>query len=154
MTDGPLLHPGTRGQMAEANAKRGSPAARPLSPHLQVYSPEVNMVMSILHRVTGAALYAGTAIVAWVLAAAASGPDYFAFVTGLLGSWPGLIVLMGYTWALLHHLAGGVRHFIWDTGRGYEPAMIDLLSWATLAVSLTLTALIWGYLLLAAGGTP
>ncbi|MCC7253329.1 succinate dehydrogenase, cytochrome b556 subunit [Hyphomicrobium sp.] len=138
--------------MAEANAKRGSTAARPLSPHLQVYSLEVNMVMSILHRITGAALYVGTVLVAWVLVAAASGPDAFAYVTGLLGTWPGLFVLFGYTWALLHHLVGGVRHFLWDTGRGYDIASIDLLSWATLGVSVGLTLLIWGYVLLSAGG--
>jgi succinate dehydrogenase / fumarate reductase cytochrome b subunit len=138
--------------MAEANAKRGSQAARPLSPHLQIYSPEVNMVMSILHRITGAALYVGTLIVTCVLVAAANGSASFDYVTGLLGTWPGLIVLFGYTWALLHHLAGGVRHFIWDTGRGYDIPSIDLLSWATLAVSGGLTLLVWGYVLLSSGG--
>lgn len=138
--------------MADANAKPGSQAARPLSPHLQIYSPLINMVMSILHRLTGVALYAGTVLVVWVLVAAASGPDYFATVTGLLGTWPGLIVLFGYTWALLHHLVGGIRHFIWDTGHGYDLKMIDLLSWGTLAVSATLTLLIWGYVLLSTGG--
>lgn len=140
--------------MAEANAKRGSQAARPLSPHLQIYSPLINMVMSILHRITGAALYIGTVLVVWVLAAAASGPDYFSYVTGLLGTWPGLIVLFGYTWALLHHLVGGLRHFLWDTGRGYALETIDLLSWGTLAVSGTLTLLIWGYVLFSSGGAP
>ena len=138
--------------MADANAKRVSQAARPLSPHLQVYSPLINMVMSILHRLTGAALYVGTVLVAWVLVAAASGPASFDYVTGLLGTWPGLIVLFGYTWALLHHLVGGIRHFISDTGHGYEPATIDLLSWGTLAVSGTLTLLVWAYVLLSSGG--
>ena len=138
--------------MAEANATRGSKAARPLSPHLSIYRPLINMVMSILHRITGAALYMGTLLVAWVLVAAASGPDYFAYVTGLLGTWPGLIVLFGYTWALLHHLVGGLRHFLWDTGHGYELSTIDLLSWGTLAGSATLTLLIWGVVLLRAGG--
>ncbi|MGE0023374.1 MAG: succinate dehydrogenase, cytochrome b556 subunit [Hyphomicrobium sp.] len=138
--------------MADANAKVGSQAERPLSPHLQIYKPEVNMVMSILHRITGGALYAGTLLLVWVLTAAASGPDYFGYVTGLLGTWPGLIVLFGYTWALLHHLVGGLRHFIWDTGRGFDLKTIDLMSWGTLAVSLLLTLAIWGYVLLSAGG--
>jgi succinate dehydrogenase / fumarate reductase cytochrome b subunit len=138
--------------MAEANAKRGSRAERPLSPHLQIYKMPINMVMSIVHRITGGALYVGTLLVAWVLIAAASGPDYFAYVTGLLGTWPGLFVLFGYTWALLHHLVGGIRHFVWDTGHGYELHTVDLLSWGTLAVSVTLTLLIWGYVLLAGGG--
>lgn len=140
--------------MADAKAKHGSPAARPLSPHLQIYRPLINMVMSILHRLTGAALYIGTLLVVWVLIAAASGPDTFSHVTGLLGTWPGLIVLFGYTWALLHHLVGGIRHFIWDTGHGYELATIDLLSWGTLAISATLTLAIWGYVLSSGGATP
>ena len=96
----------------------------------------------------------GTVLVAWVLVAAASGPDYFGYVTGLLGTWPGQLVLFGYTWALLHHLTGGIRHFIWDTGRGYDPAMIDLLSWGTLAVSGTATVLIWLYAILSGGAAP
>lgn len=139
--------------MADADAKRGSKAARPLSPHITIYRPPVNMVMSIIHRLTGAALYVGTVLAACVLIAAASGPEAFDTMTGLLATWPGQIVLIGYTWALLHHLVGGVRHFIWDTGHGYDLATVDLLSWGTLAVSVTATLSIWGYLLLAAGGT-
>ncbi len=138
--------------MAEADTTRGSKAARPLSPHLQIYKMPINMTMSIVHRITGAALYVGTVLVACVLVATASGAETFAHVTGLLGTWPGLIVLFGYTWALLHHLVGGIRHFIWDTGRGYEHATIDLLCWGTLAVSVTLTLALWGYVLLSAGG--
>jgi succinate dehydrogenase / fumarate reductase cytochrome b subunit len=137
--------------MADAKTERGSHAARPLSPHLQIYRLEINMVMSIVHRLTGAALYFGTLLVAWVLIAAATGPDYFGFVTSLLATWPGQIVLFGYTWALLHHAAGGIRHFIWDTGHGYDLSTIDLLSWGSLAVSGTLTVLIWIYVLSNAG---
>ena len=117
--------------------------SRPLSPHLQVYKPIPTMVMSIVHRITGAALYVGSLLLAVWLLAAASGPDYYDYVAGLLGSWPGKIVLLGYTWALMHHLLGGLRHFIWDTGRGYDLKTVDLLSWGTLAGSLVLTALIW-----------
>lgn len=131
--------------MAGADSGRGASAARPLSPHLQIYSPLINMVMSIVHRMTGAALYFGTLLLAWWLIAAATGPEYFAFVNGIFGSWFGRLVLFGYTWALFHHMAGGVRHFIWDTGRGYELSTIDLLSWSTLGVSLALTALVWLY---------
>lgn len=134
--------------MADANVKRGSKAERPLSPHLQVYKMPVNMVMSIVHRITGGALYVGTLIVVAVLVAAASGSEAYAFVTGLLGSWLGLPVIFGYTWALSHHMAGGIRHFIWDTGAGYELDTVDFLSWATLAVSVVMTLLIWGYVLL------
>jgi succinate dehydrogenase / fumarate reductase cytochrome b subunit len=122
---------------------RSARPERPLSPHLQIYSPLINMMMSIVHRITGAALYIGSLLLAWWLFAAASGPDYYDFVAGVLGSWPGKVVLLGYTWALMHHLLGGLRHFIWDTGRGYDLKTVDLLSWGTLAGSLLLTALIW-----------
>ncbi len=97
--------------MAGAKSERGSASARPLSPHLQIYAPEINMVMSIVHRMTGAALYFGTLILAWVLIAAATGPDYFNYVTGLLGTWPGQIVLIGYTWALHPSHAGRLPPF-------------------------------------------
>ena len=98
--------------MSEATSGRGAKIERPLSPHLQIYSPLVNMVMSILHRLTGAALYLGTIILAAWLVAAASGPEAFATVSSLLDTWPGRIVLLGYTWALMHHALGGIRHFI------------------------------------------
>lgn len=116
---------------------------RPLSPHLQVYRPLVNMIMSILHRATGAALYIGTLLLAWWLLSAASGPEAFAAVSDFFNSWLGRLILFGYTWALVHHMLGGIRHFIWDTGRGYELDTVDRLSWATIIGSVTLTALIW-----------
>jgi succinate dehydrogenase / fumarate reductase, cytochrome b subunit len=126
-----------------ANADTQRPKARPLSPHLQIYSPLINMVMSILHRITGAALYVGTLLLAWWLVAAASGPEYFAYVNGILGSPLGLVVLLGYSWALLHHMIGGIRHLIWDTGRGFDLASVDRLSWGTIVLSLALTAVLW-----------
>lgn len=129
---------------------RGAPQ-RPLSPHLQVYAFPINMAMSILHRVTGAALYFGTLLLAWWLIAAASGPDYFASVSSVFASWPGQVVLLGYTWALLHHLLGGLRHFLWDTGRGYDLKSIDTLGWATIIISLGLTAAIWAAVYLGYG---
>lgn len=116
---------------------------RPLSPHLSIYKPIPTMVMSILHRATGIALYAGTILVAWWLIAAASGPDYFAFVQGFFGSWFGRLVLFGYTWALMHHLLGGFRHFIWDAGAMFDKHVATKMAWATLAGSVVLTILIW-----------
>jgi succinate dehydrogenase / fumarate reductase cytochrome b subunit len=118
-------------------------ASRPLSPHIQIYRWPRTMAMSIAHRVTGAALYVGTILLVWWLVAAASGPRYFHFVNGLLGSWIGLIVLFGYSWALIHHALGGVRHFIWDTGSGLDIASVDLLSWGTIVMSVLLTAGLW-----------
>lgn len=129
--------------MADLSSGRRVQPARPLSPHLQIYSPLINMVMSILHRITGAALYFGTLLLAWWLIAAATGPDYFAFVSGLFASLPGKLVLIGYSWALIHHMLGGLRHFIWDTGRGYDLKTIDQLSWGTILGSVALTAMVW-----------
>ena len=137
---------GIGGEMAGAKSG-GAAAGRPLSPHLQIYRPLVNMTMSIVHRLTGAALYFGTLLLAWWLIAAATGPAYFELVNTWLGSPPGLVVLVGYTWALLHHMIGGIRHLIWDTGRGFSLGSINALSWMTILLSLLLTAAIWGYAL-------
>lgn len=114
-----------------------------MSPHLQVYSPLINMMMSILHRITGAALYFGTFLLAWWLAALAAGPGYYEMVTSVMGWLPVKLVLLGYTWALVNHALGGIRHFIWDTGRGYALGTIDLLCWGTLVLSLLLTVAVW-----------
>ena len=119
------------------------PRPRPLSPHLLIYRPEINMVMSIVHRITGGALYFGTLLLVWWLIAAASGQAYFEDVSGLLSSLPGQVVLLGYTWALIHHTLGGVRHMIWDTGRALDLPSVDRLSWLTLIGSAALTMVVW-----------
>ncbi|KAB2944156.1 MAG: succinate dehydrogenase, cytochrome b556 subunit [Hyphomicrobium sp.] len=119
---------------------------RPLSPHLQIYRPQINMVMSILHRITGAALYVGSLLIAWWLIAAATSPEYFAFVNGLFATWPGMVVIVGYSWALIHHLLGGLRHFVWDTGAGLDIGSVDLLSWSTIVLSVLLTGALWLYI--------
>ena len=133
-----------------AEAKRA--IERPLSPHLGIYRLTINMVMSIVHRMTGAALYLGTALLAWWLVALAIGPKYFAFVNGIFGSIPGKIVLFGYTWALMHHMLGGIRHLIWDTGRGFDLRMVNILSWLTIVGSVTLTGSIWAIGIAMRGG--
>lgn len=137
--------------MASAETQAGKVRQRPLSPHLQVYKPLINMVMSIVHRITGAALYFGTLLLAWWLVAAAAGPDYFAFVNGLFATPIGMLVLVGYTWALLHHMLGGIRHLIWDTGRGFDLGTVNLMSWSTIIGSLALTAGLWAWALRAKG---
>jgi succinate dehydrogenase cytochrome b subunit len=137
--------------MAEAELEKGQGVNRPLSPHLSIYTPRINMVMSILHRLTGAALYVGTLLLAWWLIAAAMGPDYFSYVKTILGSWPGQLVLFGYTWALIHHMLGGLRHFIWDFGRGFDLESVDRLCWGSLAASVILTIAVWVYVLFGAG---
>ena len=124
-------------------------AARPLSPHLQVYRPLINMMMSIAHRITGAALYGGTILMAWWLMAAAFSPEQFALANAIFASWFGRLVLIGFTWALFHHLVGGIRHLIWDTGRGFELKTVDLMSWGTPVISIGLTLAVWAMALLA-----
>ena len=136
-----------------AGAETHAPARkeRPLSPHLQIYKPLINMVMSIVHRITGVALYLGTLLLAWWLIAAAVGPGYFDFVNGIFGSPLGLAILFGYTWALIHHMFGGIRHLIWDTGRGFDLDTVSRMSWATLIGSVLATAGIWLCVLRAKG---
>ena len=118
-------------------------AQRPLSPHLGIYRMQITMAMSIIHRITGAALYFGTVLLAAWLISAATSPDAFRFVNGLLGHPLGLLVLFGYTWALIHHMFGGIRHLIWDTGRGLDKASADTICWLTLIGSIGLTAALW-----------
>lgn len=116
---------------------------RPLSPHLQIYKPIPTMVMSILHRMTGVGLYFGTLLFGWWILAAAISPEYFDWVNGLFSTFIGRLLLFGFTWALMHHFAGGLRHFLWDTGRGFDKHFSTKLAWATLAFSLATTLVIW-----------
>jgi succinate dehydrogenase cytochrome b subunit len=132
--------------MAEAKG----PAARPLSPHLQIYRPTLTMMMSIVHRITGAALYFGTLLLAWWLLAAATGPTAYAAFQSAASSFIGRVVLFGYTWALIHHMLGGLRHFVWDTGHGLGPAEREWLVRANLVGSIVLAIILWivgGYLM-------
>ena len=101
------------------------------------------MVMSILHRITGAALYFGMALFAWWLISAAYGPPYFRFVNGLFGSIVGQVILFGFTWALIHHMLGGLRHFVWDLGHGFALKTANAMAWATIIGSVLLTILLW-----------
>jgi succinate dehydrogenase / fumarate reductase, cytochrome b subunit len=119
------------------------PAGRPLSPHLSIYHLSITMVMSGLHRISGIVLYFGSAVVAWWLIAAASGPNAYANVQWFMGTWIGRLFLLGYTWTLIHHTLGGVRHLIWDTGRGLGAGERELLAGATLFGSITFTIVLW-----------
>jgi succinate dehydrogenase / fumarate reductase cytochrome b subunit len=130
--------------MAEAKNRTVSPEARrPLSPHLQIYRPMLTMMMSIMHRITGIALYAGTLLLAWWLIAAATDARAFDTANSVLTSILGRLVLLGFTWALFHHMLGGIRHFIWDTGRGMDHPEREYLAQATLIGGFVLTAVVW-----------
>jgi succinate dehydrogenase / fumarate reductase, cytochrome b subunit len=122
---------------------------RPLSPHLQIYRPMLTMMMSIAHRISGAANAAGFLLLAWWLVAIATGPEAYAQVSSVFNSIPGRLVLFLFTWSLVHHMLGGIRHLIWDTGRGLDKTSIEVFAWLTIIGSTLLTVLIWyaGYAL-------
>ena len=133
----------------EAGSTAGPRRARPVSPHLQVYKMMLTFVMSGFHRITGAVLYFGMLLIAWWLIAAASGPNAYSYFEWFMGSLIGRLVLFGYTWGLLHHTLGGIRHLIWDTGHGFGPHEREWLTMATLVGGVVLTILVWiiGYFL-------
>jgi succinate dehydrogenase / fumarate reductase cytochrome b subunit len=122
---------------------------RPLSPHLQIYRPQLTSVLSILHRVTGMALSVGTILLVYWLIAAASGPGAFAAAEAVVGSWIGLVLLFGWTFALFFHLANGIRHLFWDAGLGFELKAVYASGWTVVAVAtaLTLVSFIAGFAL-------
>ena len=116
---------------------------RPLSPHLQIYAPMLTMMMSIVHRVTGTILFFATLLLAWWLISAAAGPAYFDLVHGLLTSIIGRFILLGCTWALIHHALGGLKHLLWDTGRGFELATVEKMAKGSIVLSVLLTIVVW-----------
>ncbi|WPZ35393.1 succinate dehydrogenase, cytochrome b556 subunit [Thalassobaculum sp. OXR-137] len=116
---------------------------RPLSPHLQVYKPQLTSIMSIAHRATGIALAVGTLLLVWWLLAAAAGPDAFATAHGFLGSWFGMLILFGFTYALMYHLCNGIRHLFWDAGYGFELETAYKSGWIAVGASVALTVLAW-----------
>jgi succinate dehydrogenase / fumarate reductase cytochrome b subunit len=114
---------------------------RPISPHLQVYRPQLTSVLSILHRITGVALAVGTILLVYWLIAAASGPEAFASAEALIGSWLGRILLFGWTFALYFHLTNGIRHLFWDAGFGFELKTVYASGWTVVALAAVLTLL-------------
>ena len=123
--------------------ERATGRPRPLSPHLQIYRPQITSVLSILHRATGIALSVGTLMLTWWLVAAASGPAAFASAQGFIASWFGLLLLFGWTFALFFHLCNGIRHLFWDAGQGLEIKQVYASGWAVVAASGGLTVLAW-----------
>jgi succinate dehydrogenase / fumarate reductase, cytochrome b subunit len=93
---------------------------RPMSPHLQIYKPQITSVMSILHRITGCALSVGLLMFLWFIAAIAGGPESYSFFVSFSSSFLGIIVIFGFVLALSYHLCNGIRHLAWDLGFGYD----------------------------------
>lgn len=115
-----------------ADVNRGN---RPLSPHLSIYRPQLTSVTSIFARITGVALLGAAVLVVWWFLAAASGPEYFAFVNGLMTSWFGDLVMFAALWAVCYHFLSGLRHLYWDTGRGFDIKTADKLAWGVIGGS-------------------
>ena len=116
---------------------------RPISPHLQIYKPQITSALSILHRITGGVLVVGTLVLVYWLGAIAAGPEAYAQAKAILGSFIGKVALFGWTWALFYHLANGIRHLVWDAGYGFDLPTVYLTGKITEAASFILTILIW-----------
>jgi len=116
---------------------------RPLSPHLQVYQPQLTSVLSIMHRLTGIALGVGTLLLVYWLVSAASGPEAFASAQAFIGSVIGYLLLLGWSVSLFYHLANGIRHLFWDAGYGFELEHAYRSGWAVLIATAALTVLAW-----------
>ena len=125
-----------------------APSKRPISPHLGVYRLTLSMVMSGLHRITGLALVAGMVVMAWWLLAAAAGQNAYGTFEAFETSWIGRLILVGFSWAVLHHLLGGLRYLVWDLGIWMEADEREWLIRANIIGSIALTVLLWVILLL------
>ena len=125
---------------------------RPLSPHLQIYRPQLTSVLSIAHRGTGIALVAGTLVLVYWLISVASGPEAYASAQALLGSWIGRLVLLGFSFSLFFHLCNGIRHLFWDVGLGFELKTAYASGTAVLIVSVAMTVIAWSLAYLLRGG--
>jgi succinate dehydrogenase / fumarate reductase cytochrome b subunit len=134
-----IVYKGELKQMSDVDSQ----VKRPLSPHLSIYKPIPTMVVSILHRITGSALYAGTLLVVWWLVAAASGEAHFNYVNEIMESIFGQLILIGFTWALIQHMLGGIKHLFWDVGYGFEKDFSTKVAIFTLIGSTLITCIIW-----------
>ena len=121
-----------------ADVNRGN---RPLSPHLQIYRKQLNSATSILNRITGIAMLGSALLIVWWLLAAATGKAYFDLVDGLMTSVLGDVVMTLSVLGLWYHTLGGLRHLIWDTGRGLELEAADRMGWAIIVGAVVLTIL-------------
>lgn len=119
-----------------ADVNRGN---RPLSPHLQIYRPQMTSISSILMRISGNALIVAALMITWWFVAAAAGPDAFATADAFVTSWFGKLVFIGSIWAIWYHLLGGIRHLIWDTGRALDVATAEMMGWGMVVGSILLT---------------
>lgn len=132
--------------VSDEGRPRSSPPgerARPVSPNIQNYRPQLTSVLSILNRLTGVMLSASALMLVVWLVAGAAGPQAYFVVQGVIGSWIGRIILFGATLAFFFHLCGGIRHLVWDSVHGFELRSIYISGWMVVAATLALTAAAW-----------
>jgi succinate dehydrogenase / fumarate reductase, cytochrome b subunit len=115
---------------------------RPISPHLQVYKPQITSVLSIMHRISGISNIVGLILVSLLFIAAPYGRAEFEMVSGVVFSWPGKVVLGLFTLSLSYHLCNGVRHLVWDTGRGLDMQSVRRSAVVVLVVAAILALLV------------
>ena len=132
-----------RDALMVARNTEGKLVHRPLSPHVQVYRWPLSMALSILHRATGVALGVGTLLFTGWLVAAASSDAAFADTQGFIGSAIGLLLLFGWSLALIYHLFSGIRHLVWDAGLGFDPPTYNTTGWAVVIATGVCTVLVW-----------
>ena len=116
---------------------------RPLSPHLQIYKPQITSMLSILHRATGIALSIGRAILVLWIVALTLGQDTYLMYSNLINNWFGKLIIFGFTFALFYHLSNGIRHLFWDAGYGYDLKHAYISGVAVIISSLSLTSITW-----------
>jgi len=126
-----------------ARNSEGKLVRRPLSPHIQVYRWPVSMALSILHRATGVALGVGTLLLTWWLVAAAGSDDAFNRAQWFIGSAIGLLLLFGWTAALVFHFFSGIRHLVWDAGIGFDAPAYSTSGWGVVIATGVCTLLVW-----------
>ncbi|MGY9014603.1 MAG: succinate dehydrogenase, cytochrome b556 subunit [Rhodospirillales bacterium] len=116
---------------------------RPLSPHLQIYRPQITSMLSILHRMTGVALAVGAVLLTYWLTSAAYGPEQFGRAQEFMGTPIGRLILLGTTISFFYHMANGIRHLAWDVGWGFELPKLRATGYLVLIVTVGLTLLVW-----------
>lgn len=115
----------------------------PLSPHLSIYKFKLSLLMSIAHRITGGALYFSMLIFLFFLVSLSSGASAYELFSSIIGTWIGKLVILGITWAVFHHMLGGLRHFLWDMVKGFEVKTVDKLATITLLGGIVLAIIYW-----------
>jgi len=117
---------------------------RPISPHLQIYRPQITSTLSILHRLTGIGLAFGSLMLTWWLISAAAGPESFDIAQDYIGGTIGRTLLLAFTAAVFYHLCNGIRHLFWDVGMGYDIATATRNGWFVIIATAVLTLVAFG----------